>query len=139
MSKPLQGHHLKKPIVGDLSVWPRKRYMKTSTISEMSSWEHKIMKPQMNASLFECSWVSATFSSINNSFSKMDRGKRSRTFLKNVGYKKHNGPIESDDSSQHIGSTSLHSTTFTKLLCFLLKQHPAFLNSLILNESKRSL
>ena len=34
----------------------------------MPSWEQKMMKPWMNAQLFGCSWVSATFSLVNRSF-----------------------------------------------------------------------
>jgi len=32
----------------------------------MASCEHKMVKAQMNAQLFGCSWVGATFISINN-------------------------------------------------------------------------
>ena len=39
----------------------------------MPSWENKIMKPQMNAQLFACSWAGATFKSVRKSFSKIDR------------------------------------------------------------------
>jgi len=57
-----------------------KKYKKTSTIGEMPSCEHRIMKDRENAQLFGCRWARATFSSVSNSFSKIGRGKRRRTF-----------------------------------------------------------
>jgi len=42
------------------------------------------MKPRMNDQLFGCGWAGATFNSVNSSFSKIDKGRRSRTLVKNV-------------------------------------------------------
>jgi len=50
----------------------------------MSSCEHRIIKAQINAQVFGCSWAGATLSSVHKSFSKMDRGRQRRTFLKKV-------------------------------------------------------
>jgi len=45
----------------------------------MPSYEHKIVKARINAQLFGCSWAGAMLSSVNISFSKIDKGR-----LKNV-------------------------------------------------------
>jgi len=46
-----------------------------------------MVKARTNAQLFGCSWAGATFSSVNNSFSKIDKGRRKRTYFKIVAQK----------------------------------------------------
>jgi len=58
-----------------------KKYKKTSTDGEMSNLAHKIVKARMSAQLSGCSWAGATLSLAKGSFSKMDKGRRRRTFF----------------------------------------------------------
>jgi len=45
------------------------------------------MKAWINAHLFGCRWAGDTFSLVNSSFSKMDRGRRKKDLLEESGIK----------------------------------------------------
>jgi len=84
VSKPLPGTPFKDTHSWRLVCLASKKYRKTSTDGKMPNCEHKMIKAQINAQLLGYSWAGATLSSVNSSFSKMDKWRHKKTFLKNV-------------------------------------------------------
>jgi len=74
-----------KPTVGGLNPWPQRNTRKLPQMAEgQTVRKERMEKPQTNVQLFGCSWVVVTLISVRSSFSKLNKGKKRRIFLKIV-------------------------------------------------------